>query len=995
MFHREPPEYRALVIENERDFRNELVYTVESLDMGVSVIDEVADYEEAMELLGTREYDLLITDINLTDASTFQVGVRDGTALAKYARETYDIPSIFLTAFADYDPDVVSKAAESDPIGFLRKQGSEISKQLQALLKLALRRLEQSRREHELMLQLESVVRHIGEALLYIDDHGLIIDFNDSAATLLGQPPHALADQHWDDVIRLDTGNAIDGKPLRALMNAGLSARLPCVALRRPDGSSLLASIYVALTEHLRQECTMLVIKDLQRDQGPFEQFQLEPEGSLAMFSLAPTAPDTEFDPVSQRISLLTLQSLLASRLRPGDMTHQPNATSLSLLLPNTDEMSAFAIVHSLVSDLEGEFAEQTPPLRLYAGLAHRDAKRSVYATIAAAVGALDRAQSSPEERVLAASSQVRVRDTRFEDRHEGLEFSFLSEAFKVTEKTFSAPMNTIRSTRALSTLLSGALRDLSTLSHFGLFIGSGRDHRQWFCLHQRASDSSLTPCGVDALPDQLISCLASQNHEETAPMSRLLLGNSEILIIALQLDDHIIAQVFMVSREPILDDRQFKLSELQIAKVWGRYVAQLLQQCADYGELKALDDLQSPREYNLYAIDQPGNALSIVRLLLQTDTPIALVAEHGMAPVQLLSHAAANLDAPIARDVRVVDPGDWACDSAELQLIQLLQTSADCLLLFRNPDQMPMELQAQLGAVMLTRQIAHKGATSAVPKLRFAVTLHQRPESLCHEGRLHERLASALGAGVVLLNPLREDPGNALTWARQILRAENQLNHSTRQFNEGALDAIASHVWPKNLEEMQERIRNAFGQSSRQTLGALDLGLYRLNLIKEGQDQGSTSIASKAVFPAEIERPLADVLNIASKLTAPPPIADWLEDELVSTVLDSYEGDTDPIGRTAEAFAVERSLLLERQRRAAAGAAQRHASQLWVNTRLGLRAWIAGYRELEGMLDGKVREFVLGKLLDRDAQLPREQALAIAGCSLEDYLTAQNQLNS
>jgi hypothetical protein len=585
------------------------------------------------------------------------------------------------------------------------------------------------------------------------------------------------------------------------------------------------------------------------------------------------------------------------------------------------------------------------------------------------------------------------VRDTRFEDRHEGLEFSFLSEAFKVTEKTFSAPMNTIRSTQALSTLLSGALRGLSTLSHFGLFIGSGSDHRQWFCLHQRASDFSLTPCGVDALPDLLISRLARRHHQETAPMSRLLLGDSEILTIALQLDDHIIAQVFMVSREPILDDREFKLSELQIARVWGRYLAQLLLQCADYGELKALDDLQSPTDYNLYAIDQPGHALSVVRLLLQTDTPIALVAEHGMAPAQLVSHAAEILDPPLANGVRVVDPHDWADDSAELRLIRLLQTSEDRLLLLCDPDRLPMELQARLAAVMLTRQVELKGVTSAVPRLRFATTLHKRPETLCQEGRLHERLASALGAGVVLLNPLREDPGNAIAWARRILRAENQLNHSTRQFNDGALDAIASHVWPKNLEEMQERIRNAFGQSSRDTLGALDLGLYRLNLIKQGQDHPDASIEARAIFPTEVERPLADVISIASRLTSPPPIADWLEDELVSTVLDSYQGDTDPIARSAEAFAVERSVVLERQHRATMDAAQRHASQLWLNTRLGLRAWIAGYRELEGMLDGKAREFVLGKLLTRTPQVPREQALTIAGCSLEDYLNAQNQL--
>lgn len=267
MYRQTPPEYHALVVENERDIRNELIYTIESLDLGITVVDEASDYDSAVELLDEQLVDLLITDINLLDAPRFEVGVRDGTALALYAREKHGIPTLFLTAFADYDPEVAIRAAASDPVGFIQKQGDGIEAETRALMTLALRRLERLRREHEHAEQLAKIVRHVGEVLIYLDEDGRVLDFNLRAAELLGLEPEDLIDQHWDDILPLDRRHP-DADTLASLINRPDGGSYLITTLRRAEGTPIVARVTALETEHHRQWCTLLLIKRQEREEA-------------------------------------------------------------------------------------------------------------------------------------------------------------------------------------------------------------------------------------------------------------------------------------------------------------------------------------------------------------------------------------------------------------------------------------------------------------------------------------------------------------------------------------------------------------------------------------------------------------------------------------------------------------------------------------------------------------------------------------------------------
>ncbi|NQY74583.1 MAG: response regulator, partial [Candidatus Margulisbacteria bacterium] len=71
-----------------------------------------ASGEQALERAESVSPNLVLMDIKLK-------GKLDGVTVAKEIRERYDIPIVFLTAFADIE--TVNRAREADPYGYVVK----------------------------------------------------------------------------------------------------------------------------------------------------------------------------------------------------------------------------------------------------------------------------------------------------------------------------------------------------------------------------------------------------------------------------------------------------------------------------------------------------------------------------------------------------------------------------------------------------------------------------------------------------------------------------------------------------------------------------------------------------------------------------------------------------------------------------------------------------------------------------------------------------------
>lgn len=403
-FFRSQPEYDALVVENELDFRSELIYFIEALDLGITVVAEASNFDDAKARLNRGDIDLLITDINLTDSPRFNVGDRDGLELAAYAKDIFNVPSIFLTAFADFDPAVFNIAAACDPVGFIQKQGDEIDVQTRDHISLAVRRLESIRRERESARQLADIGEHVGSAQLFIDEDGVVFDFNTDACELLERSSEEIADQHWEDIIRVSPPVPESAHPLVRAFQAGVPLHLPSIALELPQQGLLLASVLLSNTEHLRRPCKWLVLRNLSKPWNDLGEWQLSKGNCLVLLGTSPALTSNKLDlSMDSRSLMLELQSGVLARFPASVSVTVLQPKTLAVILENTPDTTAHNLMSTFIIEMESVLAKRHPGIKLHAGIAGLFGHASTKDVLHAGFTALEDAQRDPTKRVRSA----------------------------------------------------------------------------------------------------------------------------------------------------------------------------------------------------------------------------------------------------------------------------------------------------------------------------------------------------------------------------------------------------------------------------------------------------------------------------------------------------------------------------------------------------------------------------------------------------------------
>jgi signal transduction histidine kinase len=128
---------RILIVEDERITSDHLRRLLRQ--RGYEVAGIASNGNEALDRMKRDRPDLMLVDIGLP-------GIYDGVQIAQRAREDYEIPVVFLTAFSD--PDTIRRARVSEPYGFIVKPFVE--EELQATIEIALQQhAERLRREEE------------------------------------------------------------------------------------------------------------------------------------------------------------------------------------------------------------------------------------------------------------------------------------------------------------------------------------------------------------------------------------------------------------------------------------------------------------------------------------------------------------------------------------------------------------------------------------------------------------------------------------------------------------------------------------------------------------------------------------------------------------------------------------------------------------------------------------------------------------------------------
>ncbi len=101
---------RILIVEDNVIIADDMQSMLE--EIGYEIVDNVIVYEQAEEVLRTKEVDLVLIDIILASDKT-------GIDLGKHIRENYDIPFIFVTSNSDRA--TVENAKTVKPNGYLVK----------------------------------------------------------------------------------------------------------------------------------------------------------------------------------------------------------------------------------------------------------------------------------------------------------------------------------------------------------------------------------------------------------------------------------------------------------------------------------------------------------------------------------------------------------------------------------------------------------------------------------------------------------------------------------------------------------------------------------------------------------------------------------------------------------------------------------------------------------------------------------------------------------
>ncbi len=179
-----------LIVEDERIVARDLSESLSA--MGYSVVGSAADSQAALELAAAHLPSLVLMDVRID-------GEVDGVETANVLRSRFDIPVIFLTAYAD--DDTLSRAKNSAPLGYIVKPFK--SAELRGTIEMALVRHELERRIREREHWFATTLRSVGDAVLAVDSQGAVNFANPIAEQILGANSSQLVGRAVDEVLRL------------------------------------------------------------------------------------------------------------------------------------------------------------------------------------------------------------------------------------------------------------------------------------------------------------------------------------------------------------------------------------------------------------------------------------------------------------------------------------------------------------------------------------------------------------------------------------------------------------------------------------------------------------------------------------------------------------------------------------------------------------------------------------------------------------------------
>ncbi len=164
---------RILVVEDERIVAEDVKRSLRNLGYMVSAV--VTSGSEAIEQSEKLRPDLVLMDVVIK-------GKLNGIKTAEQIRSRFDIPVIYLTAYADEG--TLERAKVTEPFGYILKPFDE--RDLQSTIEMGLYKHEMERKLRESEVWFSTTLRSIGDGVIVTDKEGCITFMNGVAENLTG-----------------------------------------------------------------------------------------------------------------------------------------------------------------------------------------------------------------------------------------------------------------------------------------------------------------------------------------------------------------------------------------------------------------------------------------------------------------------------------------------------------------------------------------------------------------------------------------------------------------------------------------------------------------------------------------------------------------------------------------------------------------------------------------------------------------------------------------
>jgi two-component system, cell cycle sensor histidine kinase and response regulator CckA len=245
---------RILVVEDDNIIVMELEDRLQRL--GYTVCAATASGEEAIEAAAEMRPDLVLMDIRLK-------GAMDGIEAAAAIRARFDIPTVYVTAYADGD--TLQRAKITEPYGYVIKPFEE--REIHIAVEMALYKHAMERKLKESEQWLAATLRSIGDAVIATDEMGLISLMNPVAEALTGWQRRDALGKRITAIIKLlqEESRILAGDPVVKALEEGRGVDLAKCLLVSRDGKEIPIDGSTALIRDHRGNVvgTVLVFRDV------------------------------------------------------------------------------------------------------------------------------------------------------------------------------------------------------------------------------------------------------------------------------------------------------------------------------------------------------------------------------------------------------------------------------------------------------------------------------------------------------------------------------------------------------------------------------------------------------------------------------------------------------------------------------------------------------------------------------------------------------------